>query len=86
MKAHLSEAAAGAAGHGQHWRGNFLVDLLAKEAARGYTATDAQVKAYEVGISKETTLLRTAAKLLVAWPVQAPDFKHLVRTKRTPRP
>ena len=46
VKAHLSEAHANAAGHGEHWRGNFLVDLLAKDAAKGYADTEAQGKVF----------------------------------------
>ena len=85
VKAHLTKAAAEATGHGEHWHGNQLVDLLAKEAARGYSTTEAQVKEYERSVKLEAALLRTAAKLLVAWPVQAPDLKHLTRAAKQPR-
>ena len=85
VKAHLTKAAAEAAGYGDHWQGNHLVDLLAKEAARGYSATEAQVKEYETSVKVEAALLRTTAKLLVAWPVQTPEIKNLTRAPRPPR-
>ena len=59
--------------------------MLAKEAARGDSTTEAQVKEYEASVKVETALLRTAAKLLVAWPVQTPEIKNLTRTARQPR-
>ena len=35
------------------------------------------MQTYEASIKEETALLRTAAKLLAAWPVQAPDVTNV---------
>ena len=84
VKAHLSQGQAAASGHGVHWRGNFRVDLLAKETAKRNAVTESQEKAFMRSDLHETRVLRQAAVALAGWPVPPPELKQLQRARRGP--
>jgi hypothetical protein len=77
VKAHLTKDEADRRGMGPWWKGNYLVDLAAKQAAARLAPATQDVEDYHRRLLRATKLLALTATLLHQWPERPISLKTL---------